>query len=179
MEQTISKSISLPYVRPIVISVSVALAFWLLCVVTAGLSTSSIMTLKFGYTYKIANTLRALVIVSPAAVVGTGIGSLLWNITQGNFSAASPIMPIATTGVGLFLCGLSRRLGHTLFRDMLILVLYGCLHGILISSNYFALASVLSLNNVPLNLILIKMLTSSCIICAGYPLVVAWRKYVS
>jgi hypothetical protein len=163
-------------VIPIAIVVSIALLYVGLCELTPILSKTPVLTATFGKTLRLANMLRALVLVSPAGVIGTGVGALLFSISNGSISfGAQSIVPVMITMFGLVINRLYTT--PTMVKDLSLLAVYGMFSGLMVSmNNTLMLLSVGKLDGLISSAITGRVIISMFTVMAGYPLVLAWRK---
>ena len=163
-------------ITAITITISIALVYFYLCEITPTLSHSPILLPLFGKTFRIANVLHALVIVSPLCPLGVAIGATAFNMISGTLSLTAPI---------LYLSGYCLNKHYSTIEnpstiiDLYYISLYGLLVGFFVSMNHVTVLYLSGHFNVGLFWIVVIKIISTITICVmGYPLVLFFRKYI-
>ena len=181
MEDSFSQnSISLAMVNAIVVVISIAFIYWLICMITPELSKSSVLGVYFGKSIKLANMLRAFLLVSPAVVIGTGIGAWLFNMSTGTSGvSAYPILPFILTAVGLAFYKISQKYGRSIIKDLIILTIFGFISSLIVTLNLMAtsiLVGDIALKIITPNIIW-RLFIGTLTILAGYPFVLIYEQF--
>jgi hypothetical protein len=174
MEQVLTRVKPIAIARQAVVALSVAVAYFLLAKVNpfAGLTgAASIAVLS---NIRMANILRALVIVSPGAAIGVALGAHAFNISTGKvLIGAYPIMPLIAAGVGLFTYGLSQKWGRSVGKDLALIALYGFIMGLVVTLHLTSIAAFVDDKTLKIfftGAAQWKILTHTIVPMLGYPL---------
>ncbi|BCS54058.1 hypothetical protein [Geobacter sp. SVR] len=181
METAITSTrISTVAMKALAVTIIVAAVYWAICMVSPELAKSSVAGLYFGKTLKFANMLRAAILVSPYAVIGTGVGAWMFNLTTGTAGmSAYPILPFVITLIGLGFHRLSMKIGRNTVKDLALLTVFGVITGAIIALNltsFAVLAGGLSLAALK-GPIIFKIVGNTLTVLAGYPLVKVFDRY--
>jgi hypothetical protein len=166
----------------VAITISIAAVYFGICEATPFVSKAVLFSGGFGKAIRFANVLRALVLVSPAAIIGTGIGATLFSIANGSIGfGAQMLVPSIMVIFGLMLNRFCINIEKpTLYKDLFVLSIYGLFTGLIVSfNNILLMISVGKFTNVVFWAVGIKLLNSMFTVMVGYPLVLAWRKLQS
>lgn len=110
------------------------------------LAKTALQGLPIAWTFRAANTLRALVIANPAVAFGVGLGGHWFNVASGKAMLWTfPFLSAMHVAVGVCAWKMSKLWGRSTVKDLTILALYGLIMGILVSMNLTAYAAVLNL----------------------------------
>jgi hypothetical protein len=180
MENILVKENSYAIVKTIAITLSIAVIYWMICMYTPELSKASVTGLFIGKTIKLANMLRALLIISPAAVIGTGIGAWMFNLSTGTAGlSAYPILPIVVTSIALGFHKVSQKIGRSTLKDLTILGLYGLVSSSIVAFNLLIYTLIMAPTTVLTSLVIWKIVVGTLTVMAGYSLVLVWEKFSS
>lgn len=182
MEIALTKDYS--WVRTAAVAVAVTLGFaglyFFLCMINPALAKSAMGGLVFGKTIRVANALRAFLLVSPFAVIGTGLGAHMFNVATGTALIwAAPFMPIAQTAVALAGAAWSKVWGRAWWKDLIVLGCVGFTGALLVSLNltsFAILAAGLPFGKLLVSAVQFKLLVGTLTVMAGYPLVLLYDK---
>ena len=155
--------------------VSISLLYFGICEMTPLLSKSPYLG-SFGKAIRLANSLRALVVVSPYAIIGTGVGALMFSIANGNVAlGAGAIIPAIVTSIGLYINRVYKE--KTFLKDLFFITIYGILASLVVSTNLISMLYVAGLfNNTVWLALMSKIGITVATMLAGYPLVILYRK---
>lgn len=94
---------------------------------------------------RIANILKAFVIVSPSAVGGIAMGAYAFNMYSGKVAfGAYSAMPFITMCIGALAFFVSAKIGRSTIKDLSVLAVYGLITGLVVSLNLVAISTLVS-----------------------------------
>jgi hypothetical protein len=171
---TQTKTISKVVAKQAVVALSVAVAYFLLAKMNPLAGLTGAASLAAFANIRVANVLRALVIVSPGAAIGVAAGAHAFNISTGKvLLGAYPIMPIIAAGVGLFTYTLSQKWGRSVGKDLALIALYGWIMGVVVTLHLTSIAAFVDDKTLKIfftGAAQWKILTHTIVPMLGYPL---------
>ena len=158
----------------IVISVTFGALYYVLAAWNPALSKS--VAGPFAMTFRLSHLLRAFTLwLGPAVPFGTFLGSQAFNGSLGMPS----FVPIVNLAICLGIAAVSRFWGRSYLKDIVLLLLYAVLTGLVVSLKLTTIALVLdpaSWQPLLTSAILLKIATHSLVYMAGYPILLVAEK---
>jgi hypothetical protein len=159
----------------VVIALSFAALYYGMVMYSPVPAKSSLIGMVFGKTLRLANMLRAFVLVTPMAPVGTAIGAYLMKVHAGFGEYLGSSLNLI---LGLSIYRVSKKVGRSVLKDLVLLATYGFLSGLIITITHAGLAAFMNLGtftSLLYGLLTFKLVTSTVIYLAGYPFVGVWE----
>jgi hypothetical protein len=173
------RSVSMTVVKGVAISITFAAVYYAICMANPLLATSPIGGIS--NTLRIANALRAFVLISPASAIGCGIGAQMFQVSTGKAALLSyPIQPMLVAGIYLLGGVVSQLWGRSTFKDITVLAVSSFIAAVLKAINLVAVAMLFhsaTWGSLLSGVVLTKILIAVLVVLAGYPLVRSWEAY--
>jgi len=169
--------------KGVAISLGITSLYILICYANPALAKSAMGGFVFGKTLRLANILRAFSLISPGGAIGVALGAWYFNVLTGTvgLSFGYLVLPFAHLGGGLTVHFISKKVGRSFFKDLLLLGTYGLFMGIVITlhltslaifvkgETWSALFTAAAATKISSNIIITMM---------GYPLIRGWEKVI-
>jgi uncharacterized membrane protein len=173
----LSKTMVKTAIKTVAITVSIATLYFSMCILTPTLSKSSVSGKIFGV--RVANMLNAVVVISPPALVGVRMGAVAFDITTGTAVGGRIILPVIILGFGLFLNRVSKRIGRSKIKDLLIIAVFGFFASLFVAMNHASMTLLLTgigWSTLLTQALLFKLIVGPLTFMSGYPLILGFEK---
>lgn len=171
LEKVNIKSITLQAIKTMAITMGFAVVYMLGVEFSPILAKSSYAGVAFLPTIRVVNVIKAFVLITPLASIGTGIGALILDLGSPMSQYIGPFLKVAL-GVGVW--KVSTKMNRTPLKDIALLGAYGALSGLLTSIVNSVLAVAIdnaTFTQIFAEFALFKIVTTSLVFMAGYGLV--------